>query len=115
MRGEVRCELCVGEFHPGRHEPYVGEFHPGRRKLHTGEFRPSHGELGKRSERCARTDSAWATVSCTWAASWAASAPPEMSVDGSSVHGVSAGSLLPGRPPRAAWVEGFLESTAMSG
>jgi hypothetical protein len=100
VRGEVHCELCVGEFHPGRHdvcvgefhpghrELCVGEFHPGRHELRTGEFRPSHGELGRQSERCARTGSAWAVVSCTWtsstqsAASWAASAPPEMSAGG---------------------------------
>jgi hypothetical protein len=42
----VKRELCVGKFLPGRCE------------LRTGEFRPSHGELARRSTRCARVDSA---------------------------------------------------------
>jgi hypothetical protein len=72
----VESELCVGEFYRSR------------RKLCAGEFCPSHGELGKRSVRCARVGSAWAVMSCTRASStlaatsWPASAPAEMSVGG---------------------------------
>jgi hypothetical protein len=74
----------------------VGEFHLGRCEMRTDEFRPSHGELGRWSVRCVWAGSAWATVSCMWASSTLA----EMSLGSRGKHGMSAGSLRPGRPPR---------------
>jgi hypothetical protein len=42
----------------------MGEFYPDRRKLRAGEIHPGHGELGRRSTRCARAGFARAVVSC---------------------------------------------------
>ena len=52
--GEVRCELRVGEFHPGR------------RELHASEFCPSHDEswAGGARDVCGRAARGRASLSC---------------------------------------------------
>jgi hypothetical protein len=91
------------------HDLCVGELHPGHRELRVGGFNPSHGELGRRSMRFVRANSARTVVSCMRVsstpamASWAASALAKMSANdrastcmgGCGEHRMSTGSLHP--------------------
>jgi hypothetical protein len=70
------AENAAASFHTAQVERdlCVCELHLGHRELRAGGFNPSHIELGRRSARCVRADSARTIVSCTRVSSTPATA-----------------------------------------